>query len=122
MRRLASIFLFVLFLSVSAYSQSASNEGRVYWFGSVDDKIQLTISGITLSQKAVSGRTMPDGNYSFTAELPQTAVTVTAVKVEGRGSVSVIQQPTAENGFTAIVEVADARGGAGDHLIDVSWR
>ncbi len=121
MRRLAPIFLLVL-LTVSANSQSASNEGRVYWFGSVDDKVQLTITGITLEQKAISGRPMPDGNHSFTAPLPQAPVAVTATKLEGRGTVSVIQQPTAENSFTAIIEISDTRGGAAEHLIDVSWR
>ncbi len=122
MRRLAPIILLVLFFAVSGYAQSASPEGRVYWFGSVDDKVQLTIRGITLEQKTVGGRPMPDGNHSFTAPLPQTAVTVTAIKIEGRGSVSVIQQPTAENGFTAIVEISDPRGGAAEHFIDISWR
>ncbi|HSI89074.1 MAG TPA: hypothetical protein VK918_08465 [Pyrinomonadaceae bacterium] len=121
-----SVFSIVLVVLALAFVVSAQEEqrkdGRVFWRGTVDAKVQLSIKGITLTEQAVIGRAMPPGNYSFTSRLPDAAVSVSVNKKEGRGSVTVIQQPNSENGFTAIVEIDDSRGGTAEYLLDISWQ
>ena len=122
MKRILLVFPFLLlFLSVDAAAQESA--GKVFWRGMVDDKVHLVIRGDRLEQRNVSGQPQPDGNFSFTAVLPAQAVTVSVPRVEGRSKkVAVVQQPTAENEFTAIVEITDEGGGARDYLLEIAWR
>ena len=123
---LRPIFPLILLVLLSAAAVSGQDgerrDGRVFWRGEVDAKLQLSISGITLVEKTVTGRTMPAGNYSFTSRLPTAAVSVSVNKKEGRGDVRVIQQPDSGNGFTAVVEIDDSRGGSGEYLLDIHWQ
>ena len=114
--------LFALFAVSSAQAQSGSSSGKVFWRGSVDNKVHLTIKDTTLEQKSVEGAETPTGTFSFTAPLPDRAVTVQVNRKEGRSKkVKVIQQPTADNDFTAIVEIHDDGGGARDYVLEIFW-
>lgn len=115
------IFALVLLFCGQASAQTDENRGRVYWRGQVDDKLQITFKGISLDTKTISGKAMPEGNYSFTSKLPEEGVNVSITKIEGRGKATVLQQPTAENDFTAIIEIHDDRGGASDYLLNIWW-
>jgi hypothetical protein len=120
-RILLALPFLLLFLAVDAAAQEAA--GKVFWRGMVDDKVHLVIRGINLEQRNVSGQPQPDGRFSFTAALPAQAVTVSVPRVEGRSKkVSIVQQPTAENEFTAIVEVLDEGGGARDYFLEIAWQ
>lgn len=113
-------FLLLLF-AVDAYPQEAL--GKVFWRGMVDDKVQLVIRRDSLEHRTVSGSEKPDGAYSFTAPLPERPVTVSVVRLEGRSKkIAVVQQPAAENDFTAIVEIYDQGGGAREYQLEISWR
>ena len=120
-RTLLALPFLLVFLAIDAYAQNAA--GKVFWRGPVDDKVQLVIRGDKLEQRIVSGQPQPDGTFSFTAALPAQAVTVSVPRMEGRSKkVTVVQQPTAENDFTAIVEVHDEGGGAREYLLEIAWR
>jgi hypothetical protein len=112
---LASAFIFG---SIQANAQS----GRVFWRATVDDKVQLVIKSDTIEERTISGQTNPDGVFSFTTSLPDSPVTVGVNKKKGRGKVSVIQQPSAANDFTAIVEIYDDGGGAREYQLDIFWK
>lgn len=96
--------------------------GRVFWRGMVDDRIQLVISGNQIETRTISGRSYPDGTYSFTSALPAREVSVAATRTRGRGSVRILQQPSKANGFKAIVEIYDDGGGARDYQLDIFWK
>lgn len=114
----ASIALFALF-SVNADGQ---NSGKVYWNGMVDNKVHLVVKGLTFEERTIAGQAASTGPFSFTAPLPNAEVAVRAIKLDGRGTkVSVIQQPNSANEFTAIIEITDERGGAGEYLIEIAW-
>ena len=71
----------------------------------------------------VEGNNGEPGRYSFTAPLPQASVTVGVTKIEGRSNkITVIQQPSAGNDFTAIVEIHDDGGGAREYLLEIFWK
>jgi len=40
----------------------------------------------------------------------------------GRGSVSVVQQPSSWNNYTAVIRVYDPRSGYGAYSFDLGWR
>lgn len=121
-RFLLPVIICVGIFAVSAAAQEARTDGQVFWRGEVDGKVHLAISGLTLEEKTISGRPQPTGGYSFTSRMPGRPVTVSAAKPEGRGKVLVLQQPLEENGFVAIIEINDEKGGVGDYLIRVSWQ
>ncbi len=105
-----------------AYSQSNQVLGRVFWRGNVDDRLHLVIQGSKLEHRTIAGKPLPEGVHSFTAALPREAVTVETLKKKGRGEVHVIQQPSDQNDFTAIVEIYDSGGGAKEYQLEIFWR
>ncbi len=112
----------ILLFAIAGVAQTQRTEGRVFWRGMVDDRVHLVIKGTSLESRTISGSENPVGVYSFTAPLPGSPVAVQAIRKEGRGKVTVIQQPAADNGYTAIVEIYDDRGGAREYQLDISWR
>ena len=114
--------LFALFVVSSAQAQTESASGKVFWRGNVDNKVRLTIKGDTLEQETIEGAEKPAGKFSFTAPLPEQAVTVQVSRKEGRSKkIKVIQQPTVDNDFTAIIEIHDEGGGARDYVLEIFW-
>jgi hypothetical protein len=122
-KTLLALPLLLVLLSFDTAAQTQDASGKVFWRGMVDDKLHLVIKGDKLEHKTISGQAKPDGVYSFTAALPERAVTVSVLRIEGRSKkIAVVQQPTAENGFTAIVEIWDQGGGAREYRLEISWR
>jgi hypothetical protein len=119
---LTAFLLTVIVFGTVLAAESSQVRGRVFWRGMVDDRVQLSISGTTLEMETLSGNPYPEGVYSFTAELPEEPVVVRVNKRSGRGSVNVIQQPAELNGYTAIVEIHDPRGGAREYQLEIFWR
>lgn len=95
--------------------------GRVRWRGTVDDEIHLVIRDDQLEVRTIGGSVYGSGTYNFTSPLPRRRTNVTATKINGRGDVTVIQQPSRDNNFTAVIQVRDSRGGARDYEVEVSW-
>lgn len=95
--------------------------GRVRWRGTVDDDVQLVIRDNNIEVRTIGGSEYNDASYNFTSPLPRRRVTVNAVKIRGRGEVRVLQQPSRENDFTAVVQVRDSGSGAREYEIEVAW-
>lgn len=95
--------------------------GTAYWNGRVDDRGNIVIRGNSMYAENVSGNGIQTYNQNMNGYLPRRSTMVMASKSAGRGSVSVIQQPNRSNNFTAIVQVNDSKGGAGDYRIEISW-
>lgn len=84
------------------------------WRGVVDDDLRIAMrSGNIQSQVVAGAQTSTRGRVNRASVLPRREGTVTVQLLEGRGTVRVIQQPTASNSFTTIIQVKDAQGGAG---------
>lgn len=119
---IASLFIVFCASSIQAQSEASIASGKVFWRGSVDDKVHLIIRGAGLEQKTIAGAEKPVGTFSFTAPLPEQAVTVNVIRKEGRSKkIKIIQQPTADNDFTAIVEIHDDGGGARNYVLEIFW-
>lgn len=101
--------------------EGESTSGRLHWRGTVDDNVQLVIRDGYVDVRTIGGTEYRDANYNFTSPLPRRRVTVRANKLNGRGTVRVLQQPSRENDFTAIIEIKDSSGGAKMYEIEVLW-
>jgi hypothetical protein len=95
--------------------------GSLEWRGRVDDRVQLVIRGRSVQERTVSGATMDSGRAAFSSGLPAQPVRVNVRMLAGRGDVRVIQQPSRQNGYTAIIEVVDPARGAQEQRLQVIW-
>jgi hypothetical protein len=54
--------------------------------------------------------------------MPRTNATLTVAQNQGRGSVSVIQQPAQWNGYTTVIRIKDPQGGYGFYDFNLIWQ
>ena len=95
--------------------------GRAYWRGIVDKQVQLVIRNRNIETQTIEGRAYSAGKFSFTASLPTRNVSVDVDKKSGRGDVSVIQQPSRDNDYTAIIQINDNDSGAKEYQLEINW-
>ncbi|HWS99180.1 MAG TPA: hypothetical protein VN256_02835 [Pyrinomonadaceae bacterium] len=95
--------------------------GRVRWRGTVDDNVQLIIRDDNVEVRTISGSPYDNATYNFTSPLPRRRQSVSVNKISGRGEVRVLQQPTRDNDYTAVIEIRDPKGEAREYEIEVSW-
>ncbi len=95
--------------------------GRAYWRGLVDKQVQLVIRNRNIETQTIGGRAYPAGRFSFTASLPTRNVSVDVDKKSGRGDVRVIQQPSRDNDYTAIIQISDSDSGAKEYQLEINW-
>ncbi len=100
---------------------SYNGHGTLHWSGGVDDQVELRIQGRDVQFMNVSGNGTRDVRSSMDGALPRRDVSLHVDKHEGRGQVAVVQQPSAWNGYTAIVRIRDGRSGMGYYDFDVTW-
>ena len=96
--------------------------GSLQWLGRVDDRVQLVIRGRSIEERTLSGSRLPEGRASFSSGLPTQPVRLTVNRLGGNGDVRVIQQPSRQNGYTAIVEIYDSTRGAQNYRLEMTWR
>jgi hypothetical protein len=96
--------------------------GQVYeWSGRVDKEVRIQLRG---DRAFVQSANAADGKFSrsrVTHELPRRDGRLVVARLDGRGIVDVLSQPTARNGYTATLRVRDPNGGADDYHIVAYW-
>lgn len=95
--------------------------GRAFWRGTVDNKVQLIIKGRDIETRTMEGRAYAAGTFSFTSALPSRNVNIDVTKKRGRGKIRILQQPDRNNQYTAVIEIYDDGGGAGEYQLEISW-
>jgi len=95
--------------------------GGVRWRGRVDQTADIIIFGSEVQTQDASGTGLSGVNSNVSGYLASRPGKIQARKRNGRGSVTIKQQPTWENDFTAIVQVFDPSGGADDYEVDINW-
>src|SRR6185436_1857847 len=106
------------------YGNGNGGYGRtaLQWTGDVDDQLEIRIYGNCIDYRTLSGKSVRNVRANLAGGLPRQDVQVVVTDVAGRGSVSVVQQPSAYNGYTAVIRVYDPRPGYGDYSFDLNWR
>ena len=106
-------------LAVSAPALMAQNRNLFTWTGRVDREMQITMRGRDVW---TNGADRDDrGRVSVESMLPRTDGFVRVQALDGRGDVSVVQQPSASNNYTTIVRVTDRSSGSDRYRIAAYW-
>jgi hypothetical protein len=90
------------------------------WNGRVDKEMQITIHGNRASSNTISGEQF-NGRFRLASALPREDGTVRVAVSRGRGEVSVVQQPSASNDYTAIIRLLDRGSGADAYRVTTYW-
>ncbi len=93
------------------------------WSGDVDDALEIRVQGNRIDYRTLSGKSVRNVRANLVGGgLPRNDVQVVVTDENGRGSVSVVQQPSSWNNYTAVIRVYDPRPGYGAYNFDLSWR
>lgn len=106
---------------VANTTEEPYQKGTVFWSGKVDQTADIKIIGKDVKSIDVDGTGLINVSTNVNGFLARRIVNVNVQKIRGRGAVSVIQQPTWENDFTAIVRISDTEKGASDYQIEINW-
>jgi hypothetical protein len=107
------------------YGNGGYDNGRstLRWSGDVDDAIEIRIQGDRIEYRTLSGKSLRNVHANLSrGGLPRSDVQVFVTDQNGRGSVSVVQQPSSYNNYTAVIRVYDPRPGYGTYDFDIGWR
>jgi hypothetical protein len=95
--------------------------GTLRWRGDVDDTTIVYIHGQDVSSDTINGKQACNIRTHLDGWLPVARRSFVTVQYEGRGSVQVVQQPRADNNFTAAVRIYDPQSGASRYNLLVNW-
>ena len=96
--------------------------GMVRWSGAVDDEAEIRIRGRNVDTRTVRGNGVRDVRTNISGRpLPRGDVQVRVRERQGRGTVTVVQQPSQWNGYTAVIRVRDRQGGFGRYDFEIVW-
>jgi hypothetical protein len=92
------------------------------WQGRVDKEVRIQLQGGRSYVQAIGNREVRNGNGKMLGGLPHEDGVLRVERIEGRGDIDVIQQPTASNGYTATLRVRDPSSGAANYRIVAVWQ
>lgn len=95
--------------------------GTIAWSGIVDGMDEIILSGSSASVRHISGNLPREARASFSAAIPRSPIEVKLIWVTGRGTVDIVQQPSAANGYTTIIRIDDSQKG-GDKRYEFTLR
>jgi len=98
----------------------SSGTSVLHWRGNVDGALQIALRGSAVNYTLLNGA-RPTG-VTAQGGLPAGNGLLNVALRQGRGVINIVQQPTAENGYTAIVRVSDPEAGYGYYDFDLVWR
>lgn len=102
-------------------NRRGTTTGTLTWNGRIDGRTNLIIRGSSVRAQAITGRNLGNGTSNWVGVLPRRQANLVVRTLDGRGRVSVTQQPTRANNFTAIVTVDDPKRGSDNYRIQARW-
>ena len=96
--------------------------GSLRWRGLVDDAVLVRVSGRRVDDTVLRGEPLRDVQVDVRGRgLAGRGEEIRLTRVSGRGQVTILEQPSARNGYTALLRISDPRSGAGWYDFDASW-
>jgi hypothetical protein len=100
--------------------------GRVsllHWSGAVDGDLEIRLREGQVTYRVLNGAGPRDLRVDADSRgMPQRNTDVRIANAQGRGSITVVQQPGAYNAYTTVIRVRDPQGGYGYYNFDLVWR
>lgn len=98
-------------------------EGSCQFEAVVDGSVLALVHADALNFDTLSGQPVSSVSHGCTIPMPDLAVTTFDVhKNKGRGTVKVLEPPTAANFFTGKIQIDDPDNGADQYVIVVRWK
>lgn len=121
--RVAALPLAAVALPAVAHAQRGAQREIFEWSGNVDQEVRIQMRGGQASMMGMGPRdaTVYD-HMRAVSGIPAAPGYVTVQMLQGRGRADVIQQPSAQNGYTTVVRVRDMQGGAGQYDLAAYWQ
>jgi hypothetical protein len=91
------------------------------WNGVVDKEIQIQLRGNRAYVRPMGAGEDRNSRGRVLGGLPQQTGNLVVQRLEGRGDVDVIEQPSARNGYTATLRIRDQRSGPARYRIVAYW-
>jgi hypothetical protein len=120
-RFIRSSMLAATLVGLGAWSAGAQQRVLLDWSGRVDSMARISIQGGGAHVTIIGVTDNGTGDLHVRNELPHRDGTVTVQVASGRGDVDVVQQPHADNDYTAIVRIRDHSGGADRYQLTALW-
>jgi len=103
-------------------SGQASGAGHFQWQGLVDGSDNIRLQGSNVNVTHLSAGPIQEDSHQLSAALPYSLVQLTMNKIRGRGQIRLLEQPTASNNYTAVVQVNDqAQQGSAWYEFTLDW-
>lgn len=104
------------------YDRNRRDAGALRWSGMVDGVAEIRIQGSRIDAVAERGNRLRDVRYDVLgSSLPRRDVRLEIARQDGRGTVTIVQQPSVWNGYVAVIRIEDRRSGYGGYSLDVRW-
>ncbi|MBS1827896.1 MAG: hypothetical protein JST93_21485 [Acidobacteria bacterium] len=98
-------------------------EGWVEVEATVDASVVFHLWEKDVTPEVLAGGPVKDQKISSSGPIPSGAgITWSVTKKTGRGTVKIVEEPSASNGNTLKVRVDDSKGGADRHVFRVTWK
>ena len=99
------------------------NRTMLHWSGNVDDELEIRIQNNRIDYRTLRGAE-PTSIRADRANvsMPRSSANVVVAQNQGRGAVTVTQQPAAWNGYTTVLRVRDPQGGYGFYDFELLWQ
>jgi len=95
--------------------------GRCTLEVNVDHAAQIEIAGDTANLRTLAGQPSFWRRFECNVPLPRTPHDFQIARVNGRGSVRLLRDPSSNHG-TAVVHILDPKSGRGVYTLDLAWR
>lgn len=97
------------------------SSGRVVWRGRVDQRANIIINGSDVQSIDDSNSGLNNVDFTINGYLASRNGNVSVKKRRGRGSVTILQQPNANNDYEAIIQVFDTERSSDDYEVEITW-
>ena len=105
----------------SSRVQETYTPGKLTWRGIVDGSVDIKISGDYAEAIDNSGSGLRVIESNFEGYLAGRNDSIRINKKEGRGTVSVIEQPSRQNDYTATIRIFDPKSGDDEYELEITW-
>lgn len=95
--------------------------GRVTWRGRVDGTVAVRVNGDFVESIDETANGLSSVSFETQGYLAARPGTVRVSKRNGRGSVYVAEQPSAQNDYTAVIKIFDADRADDMYEIEIEW-
>jgi hypothetical protein len=101
--------------------QQNSRVNILEWQGQVDREIRIQIDNRQASVIEMGSNERARRRVNMMGSIPNRPGTLYVQVLQGRGRVDVVQQPSARNGYTAVIRLRDSDSGSARYRIAAYW-